>query len=162
MFNFIDVIIAALIISGGFFGFQTGAVASIFYLGSGFAGIWAARHFTQGPGIKYFLIFIAGAGLVIIAGFIFSKIFKGLVLGMLDRIGGVLFGIILAALISFAAVSGNSPRVSSNLRKAMHNSWFGSSLSPKIERTLPTLSRPNPAPIKQFFSRINPIRKKQQ
>ncbi|OGS18617.1 MAG: hypothetical protein A2219_02110 [Elusimicrobia bacterium RIFOXYA2_FULL_50_26] len=157
MFNYFDVIVAALMIAGGYFGFQTGGAASLFYMGSGFAGIWTAHRFAHTPGVKYVLFFVAGAGAVILAGFILSRIFKGLVLGMIDRLAGVLIGILLAALIASLAVMGDSPRIPSSLRKTMRTSWYGAHIIPEIELNLLRVQHLNVARARQAFRQTNPF-----
>src|SRR5512138_3001461 len=99
MFNFFDIIALAVILLGGYFGLQTGILASTFYVASGFAGLWSAHRYAARLGVNFYLLFALASAAVILLGFLFSRLFKKIFLGKPDRLIGGLLGLCLGGLI---------------------------------------------------------------
>ncbi|HBU68790.1 MAG TPA: hypothetical protein DEE98_00220 [Elusimicrobia bacterium] len=137
MFNYFDLLSIILIVFGAFFGFQTGIIASIFYIASGFAGMWAADRFAEGSGIGFYLIFAAGAGVLIMIGFIAGKLLKAFLLGTVDRVIGLVLGIMLGCVIVGVVVLPVSRHMPAAVRKAAFSSFSGAKIIPFIQKLYP-------------------------
>ena len=95
MFNYFDVIVIALLLGFGYLGYETGILASLFYVLSGFVGIWAAQEFSSKIDLNFYILFFTAAGIVILAGLFIRKLLKTVFLGGFDRMVGTILGIFM-------------------------------------------------------------------
>jgi uncharacterized membrane protein required for colicin V production len=137
MFNVFDVIVIIITSLCVFFGFQTGVLASIFYILSGFIGMLAAtRYSPKSTGSSFFIIFFAYSGAVILIGYILGKVFKKAMLGSFDRAAGIVLGIILGFAIAGTLIvlplsmTNNLPF---GIHKKALNSYTGKKVVPWVE-----------------------------
>jgi len=137
MFNLFDGIVLALIMCGGYLGFETGILASLFYILSGFVGIWAAQEFSDKFDINFYLMFFAGAGIVIVAGILIRRLLKAVFLGTLDRVIGAFLGIFLGVSASIFIVLSFPPKISEKYHKVVLTSYTGSHAVPYLEKFFP-------------------------
>jgi uncharacterized membrane protein required for colicin V production len=137
MFNFFDVIVIALLLGFGYLGYETGILASLFYVLSGFVGIWAAQEFSSRIDINFYMLFFAAAGIVILAGLFIRKLLKAVFLGGLDRMIGAFLGVFLGVSVSIFIVLSFPPKVSEKSRKVVLTSYTGSSAVPFLEKFFP-------------------------
>jgi uncharacterized membrane protein required for colicin V production len=137
MFNYFDGIVLALITIGGYLGFQTGILASLFYILSGFVGIWAAQEFSNKFDANFYLLFFASAGVVIVAGILIRRLLKTVVLGIPDRLIGALLGIFLGVSISIFIVLSFPQKISEKSHEAVLTSYTGSHAIPYLEKFFP-------------------------
>ena len=137
MFNFFDGIVLILIIGGGYLGSQTGILASLFYILSGFVGIWAAQEFSSKFDINFYLMFFAGAGAVIMVGLFIRSLLKTVLLGPIDRVVGALLGVFLGVSVSIFIVLSFPTKISENSHKTVLTSYTGSHAVPYLEKFFP-------------------------
>ena len=64
MFNAFDFLSILIIAGNSYFGYQTGIIACLFYILSGFLGMWAAQSFAPEPKFNFYLVFLAVAAVV--------------------------------------------------------------------------------------------------
>ena len=100
MFNIFDIIVIVLVLGFGYLGFETGILASLFYILSGFVGIWAAQEFSAKIDINFYVMFFGGAGIVVLVGLFIRKLLKSIFLGNFDRVIGAFLGIFLGVSVS--------------------------------------------------------------
>lgn len=141
MFNYFDLVVLAVLALSGFFGFQTGILSTVFYVSSGFFGMWAAQKYSQGPGTKFYFIFLAGAGCVILLGFIVQQIFKKVFLGKIDRLIGGALGVLLGLVIVGTVVLPVSHHFSERQRQFIHSSYTGSNIIPVLRKLFPRVEQ---------------------
>ena len=112
--NYIDLIILILIILSAFGGFKNGLITELASLAALIFGIWGAIHFsdiTTGLLIKYFdlqlphikiisfgVTFIVIVILVHIVGNVVNNLFDSGMLGITNKLGGMVFGILRSIL----------------------------------------------------------------
>jgi membrane protein required for colicin V production len=112
--NYIDIIIGILLIVSAIVGFRKGLVVEVASLAALILGIWGAIHFsgiTTGLLIKYFdlktdylniisfiVTFIVIVILVHIVGSVISNMVDTVGLGILNKLGGLVFGLLRAIL----------------------------------------------------------------
>lgn len=137
MFNYFDVITLLIVLAACFFGFQTGIIASLFYVASGFIGMFVARTFSPGPGMKFYLFFAAGAGGAILIGFIISRILKKIFLGTLDRLSGAVLGLLFGVVLISILLLPLSGSLRGEMRKAVLSSCSGSHILPLSRKMFP-------------------------
>jgi membrane protein required for colicin V production len=143
MFNFFDIFVLVIVGSCVYFGYQTGIIASIFYILSGFVGMWAANKFAPNPGVNFYLVFFAGAGTVVLIGFIIGKIFKKALLGMFDRVAGVVLGIILGLAITGTVVFPIAYHFPESIHNKVINSFSGKKFMPWLRKMYPDIKQFN-------------------
>ena len=113
--NYIDLILGILLFLAAIRGFSKGLVAEVASLVALILGIWGAIRFSHLTGdflvdffdleskymglISFFLTFILIVIAVQIIGKIVDKLISTLALGFINRIAGVLFGVLKSALI---------------------------------------------------------------
>jgi len=137
MFNIFDVIVIALLLGFGYLGYETGILASLFYILSGFVGIWAAQEFSSRIDINFYLLFFTAAGIVTLVGLFIRKLLKAVFLGGFDRMIGAFLGIFLGVSASIFIVLSFPPKVSEKSRKVVLTSYTGSSAVPFLEKFFP-------------------------
>jgi uncharacterized membrane protein required for colicin V production len=137
MFNFFDVIVIALVIGFGYLGYETGILASLFYVLSGFVGIWAAQEFSSKIDLNFYILFFTSAGIVILAGLFIRKLLKSVFLGGFDRMVGAFLGVFLGVSASIFIVLSFPPKVSEKSREVVLKSYTGSSAVPFLEKFFP-------------------------
>jgi uncharacterized membrane protein required for colicin V production len=139
MFNFFDVIVSIIMLACGYFGFNTGIIASVFYVLSGFAGMWAAQKFSAQLNMDFYLVFGIVALAVILTGFFTGKILKALFLGTIDRIVGAVLGmclgLVIAALVVFPATKNISPK----WRNIMQSSYTEKKVMVQFRKVFPEI-----------------------
>jgi uncharacterized membrane protein required for colicin V production len=141
MFNFFDIIALAFILLGGYFGLQTGILASTFYVASGFVGLWSAHHYAARLGMNFYLLFALAAAVVILLGFLLSRLFKKMFLGKPDRLIGGLLGLCLGVLIVSMALVPAFFHLTPKARDLAASSCTGSRFLPCLEKVLPGIRR---------------------
>ena len=137
MFNIFDSIVIVLVMGFGFLGFETGILASLFYILSGFVGIWAAQEFTTKIGMGFYLVFFACAGIVVLAGLFIRRLLRAIFLGAFDRLIGAFLGVFLGVSVSVFIVLSFPPKVSEGTRKIVLTSYTGSHAVPFLEKFFP-------------------------
>lgn len=137
MFTIFDALVIALLALCAYFGFNTGIVASIFYVSSGFAGMWAAHKYAGQLNMNFYLLFILAAAAVILAGFILGKVLRGLLLGVVDKVGGCVFGLALGFTIFAVALLPMSKNFSSSWKTRFDSSISVKKVLPYILKLLP-------------------------
>ena len=137
MFNAFDLIALAFILGFGYLGFETGILASLFYILSGFVGIWAAQEFSTKIDAKFYLFFFGGAGIVVLAGLFIRKLLSAIFLGSFDRLIGAFLGVFLGISVSIFVVLSFPPKVSDSTRKVVLTSYTGSHAVPFLEKFFP-------------------------
>ncbi len=137
MFNYFDFIVIGLIVCCGYLGFQTGILASLFYILSGFVGIWAAQEFSDKFDTNFYLLFFAAAGIVILVGLFIRRLLRAVFLGAFDRVIGGLLGIFLGVSVSIFIVLSFPPKLSENSHKVVLTSYTGSHAVPYLEKFFP-------------------------
>ena len=112
MFNLFDIFFILILSAGCLFGFQTGFIASAFYAAAGFIAMAAAHAYAAKAGANFYVAFIVTAGAVILAGFLLSTVVKVMLLGLFDRIGGAVLGILLGIVTVIFIVTTLPPKFS--------------------------------------------------
>lgn len=113
--NYIDLILGILLLLAAVRGFTKGFVAEVASLAALVLGIWGALHFSHLTGdflasffdsaskymglISFFVTFVIIVVVVQLIGKIVDKLVTTLALGFLNRLAGVLFGVLKAALV---------------------------------------------------------------
>lgn len=141
MFNFFDIITLGIVLLGGYFGLQTGILASAFYVASGFVGLWSAQRYAARLDMNFYLLFILTAAAVVLVGFLLGRIFKKLFLGKPDRIIGGLLGLFLGVLIVSMALVPVSFHTTPKVRTLVASSYTVSRFLPYLEKILPAVRR---------------------
>jgi len=154
MFNIFDVVILVLVALGAYFGFSTGIIASIFYMSSGFAGMWAAHKFSSQLGINFYILFVLAAGIVVLAGFIIGKIVRGLLLGWLDKAGGLAFGILLGLAVFAVAMFPAAKKVNAKWQDTVQRSFSVKKIMPVMKKFLPAISEFDLETVKESLPEI--------
>jgi len=148
------VIVLAVIGMCVYFGYQTGIVASIFYILSGFVGLFMAQKYCPEPNINFYLVFAASAVCVIIIGFLIGKIFNKLLLGTLDRLGGVILGMILGIVMVGVVVFPISYHMPQSIHNKVTQSFSGSKFIPFFQRMFPKMQQFKLSDIKESLPEI--------
>lgn len=113
--NYIDIILGVLLIIAAIMGFRKGLVIEVASLAALVLGIWGAIHFsniTSDLLVKYFdlkteylniisfiVTFIVIVILVYIVGNVVSKMVDSVGLGIINKMGGMVFGLLRAILV---------------------------------------------------------------
>lgn len=113
--NYIDLVLGILLVVAAIRGFSNGFVAEVASLAALILGVWGAIHFSHFVSgfiidtfdyhpkylnlIAFFVTFIVIVILVYLGGKLVDKIVTMVALGFLNRLAGILFGIIKTALI---------------------------------------------------------------
>ncbi|WP_299578796.1 CvpA family protein [uncultured Sunxiuqinia sp.] len=113
--NYIDIVLAVLLILAAFRGFYKGFVAEVASLAALVLGVWGAIHFSHFTadyivetfsyqsdhlGLVSFLVtFLVIVILVHLVGKAIETIISAVALGFINRLAGILFGVIKSALI---------------------------------------------------------------
>lgn len=95
-----DIIILFFLAVLVYIGFSAGVIKSFFAVAAGFVAIMLAENYPNRIGINYYLIFLASAFVVFLAGMLMSKIFKFLYLSLFDKIGGACLGLAIWFILS--------------------------------------------------------------
>ncbi|MFH1369424.1 MAG: CvpA family protein [Elusimicrobiota bacterium] len=140
MFNIFDVIILIIAILCAYFGFSTGVIASMFYVCSGFAGMWAAHKFSVQLGMNFYLVFAMASIAVVIIGFVLGKILKGLLLGGIDKAGGLVFGVTLGLAVFAVLLFPLSKKLPEKLQNIASTSFSSNKIMPVMKKLLPAIS----------------------
>jgi uncharacterized membrane protein required for colicin V production len=146
--NLFDLLVVALLAASIFFGYKTGIVTSIFYVLSGFVGMWAAQSFSSEPKINFYLVFFAAAGVVIIAGFFISHLIKKLPFVWLDHLLGTILGIVLGFVIVGTVVFPISYHFPKHMKNKVAASFTAEKLIPKLQSIFPKVKQFNLKDIK--------------
>lgn len=120
-----------------YFGFHTGIIASVFYVASGFVGMWAAQAYAAKFGLNFYVAFLCAAASVALAGFILSRIFRALMLGFFDRIIGGVLGVALAVCIVAMAIVPVSSKFTPAMRSAVVSSYAVKKIVPCFRKMFP-------------------------
>lgn len=140
MFNIFDVVSIILILSCAYFGFSTGIIASVFYVSSGYAGMWVAHKFSAQWGMNFYLVFILAAAGVVLIGFILGKVLKGLLLGGFDKFGGLVFGIALGVSIFSVGLYPMIGKLPAKWQDKAYSSFSSAKVMPYMRKLLPEIS----------------------
>lgn len=113
--NYIDIVLAVFLIVGAIQGFRKGFVVEVASLGALVLGIWGAIKFSDWTSefisktfnyhseylrtISFLLIFVCIIVSVHLLGKMLDKMIKAVALGFLNRLAGVIFGILKTAVI---------------------------------------------------------------
>jgi uncharacterized membrane protein required for colicin V production len=111
----------------------------MFYMASGFAGMWAAHMYSASLGMNFYLTFILAAAVVILIGFILGKIFKAVFLGGLDRLGGIVFGILLGIVIFGVIIFPLTKKLPAGWQRKAHLSFSSMKIMPVLRHYLPNI-----------------------
>ena len=151
--NYLDIIIAIILLLFGFKGFRKGLIIEVVTLVAFVVGIWGAMHFSDFTAdhlkdvmeidpkflntVAFVLTFVLLVILVNLIGHLLTKAVKAMNLGFFNRLGGAIIGLAKGLLLCSAFVL-----VINNLQ------WFGvvkeevrkeSLLYPYVEKTVPYL-----------------------
>ena len=151
--NYLDIIIAIILLLFGFKGFRKGLIIEVVTLVAFVVGIWGAMHFSDFTAdhlkdvmeidpkflntVAFVLTFVLLVILVNIIGWLLTKAVKAMNLGFFNRLGGAIIGLAKGLLLCSTFVL-----VINNLQ------WFGvvkdevrkeSLLYPYVEKTVPYL-----------------------
>ena len=151
--NYLDIIIAIILLLFGFKGFRKGLIIEVVTLVAFVVGIWGAMHFSDFTAdhlkdvmeidpkflntVAFVLTFVLLVILVNLIGHLLTKAIKAMNLGFFNRLGGVIIGLAKGLLLCSTFVL-----VINNLQ------WFGvvkeevrkeSLLYPYVEKTVPYL-----------------------
>jgi membrane protein required for colicin V production len=151
--NYLDIIIAIILLLFGFKGFRKGLIIEVVTLVAFVVGIWGAMHFSDFTAdhlkdvmeidpkflntVAFVLTFVLLVILVNIIGWLLTKAVKAMNLGFWNKLGGVVFGLAKGLLLCSTFVL-----VINNLQ------WFGfikeevrkeSLMYPYVEKTVPYL-----------------------
>jgi uncharacterized membrane protein required for colicin V production len=139
MYNSVDIICAAVLLVLGLFGYRTGAIASIFYLVSGFAGVLAAQKFSAALHVPFAVLFLA-VTLGLIAFGIFSRAMARLfLLGFFDRLAGFGIGVVLGIFLLAVLLAPVSEKFSPSVKNKVHAAYVSKRLLPLVTAKLPGL-----------------------
>lgn len=152
MINIFDMFVLLVLVFSGYFGFQTGIISSFFYISSGFFGLWAAQNYSEGPGLKFYVIFSAGSGLIILLGFAAKQIFKKIFLGNVDRMVGGVLGLLLGLAIVGTIVLPVSHHFSEKKRQIVHSSYTGTHIIPVLRKLFPKVKQFRIGDIKEIIN----------
>jgi uncharacterized membrane protein required for colicin V production len=141
MFNFFDVIVIVVAGLTAFLGFQTGILSSLFYIGSGFVGMWAAQHYAPGTGGEFYLVFVLVAGFVGLVGFVLSKMLKTVFFSTPDRIVGAVLGIIMGIALVATVFFPVAYHLPASMRKMVASSCSGTHLLPPMKKLFPRVEQ---------------------
>jgi len=113
--NYIDIILGVLLVLAAFRGFYKGFVAEVASLAALILGVWGAIHFSHLTSdfivdtfnyepeylglVAFFVTFIVIVIVVHLVGKAVETIVSAVALGFINRLAGILFGIIKSALI---------------------------------------------------------------
>ena len=151
--NYLDIIIAIILLLFGWKGFRKGLIIEVVTLVAFVVGIWGAMHFSDFTAdhlkdvmeidpkflntVAFVLTFVLLVILVNIIGWLLTKAVKAMNLGFFNRLGGAIIGLAKGLLLCSTFVL-----VINNLQ------WFGvvkeevrkeSLLYPYVEKTVPYL-----------------------
>lgn len=121
--NWLDIVIAIILIIAGFSGFRSGLISQAFGIAGLLLGIWLGWRFASlvsgwlnlSAGyaniVSFIIILIAVIIIMYLAGLFVRKVFRLTGFGILDHLGGLLLGVvkvglILSLLLGFTAKSG--------------------------------------------------------
>ena len=154
MFNIFDIATLALVLLCAYFGYNTGIIASVFYMASGFAGMWAAHAYAARLGLNFYVAFVLAAAVVILIGFILGKIFKAVFLGGLDRLGGVIFGILLGIVIFGVVVFPLTNKLPAHWRRKANQSFSTLKIMPLLRKCLPNINELNIGTVEESMPKL--------
>lgn len=113
--NYIDIVLVLLLVFSAIGGFKNGLIAEIASLAALILGIWGAIHFSDVTSeflienfnlktdhlniISFIVTFVVIVILVHIVGNVLSKMVETVMLGFVNKLAGMVFGILRAALI---------------------------------------------------------------
>ncbi len=139
MYNSVDIICAAALLVLGLFGYHTGAIASVFYLISGFAGVFVAQKFSATLHVPFAVLFLA-VTLGLIAFGIFSRAMARLfLLGFFDRLVGFGIGVVLGIFLLAVVLAPGAEKFSQSVKDKVHASYVSKRLLPLVMAKLPGL-----------------------
>jgi membrane protein required for colicin V production len=108
--NWLDIIIAIVLIISMFIGLKVGLVKTVLSFIGLIVGVFLAGHYyltlsdflsflpdTAGRVVAYFLIIIVVMILISLLSVLLDKLLSAIMLGWLNHLGGMLFGLLLAA-----------------------------------------------------------------
>jgi uncharacterized membrane protein required for colicin V production len=100
----IDIFLIVSLILIAWLGWQTGFVRSCFAVVAGFCAILAARKYPYQEGFNFYYVFSIVALFVIIVEGIISRTIKFFYLNIFDRLGGVIFSVLIWLIVSVNVV----------------------------------------------------------
>ncbi len=151
--NYLDIIIAIILLVFGFKGLRKGLIIEVVTLLAFGVGIYGAMHFSDFTAghlqdfmeinpkylntIAFVLTFIILVVLVNLIGRLVSRVIKSLNLGFFDKLGGFLFGILKGVLLcsTFVLVF-NNLQWTGIIKEEVRQKSF---LYPYVEKTVPYL-----------------------
>lgn len=139
MYNSVDIICGAILLILGLFGYHTGAIASVFYVASGFVGVFVAQKYATNLHVNFVVLFLA-VTLGLIAFGMFSRAMARLfLLGFFDRAAGFIIGALLGVALLAVALEPAAEKFSEPMRIKIHNSYTAKRLLPKALAAIPAL-----------------------
>ncbi len=155
VFNGFDIIVAIFILVFCLVGFKTGIVSTLFYISSGYIGLFVASKYSAVLKMNFYLVFFLVALATIIAGLIVGQMVREAVLGAADNIFGLvfggIFGIMFISILMFPVLN----KLSWENQVYVVSSYSGSHVIPWVQKMLP--------PMKELsFKRVREIIEEQK
>ena len=139
MYNSLDVICAAAFLVLGLFGYHIGAVASIFYIASGFVGVFVAQKYAATLHVNFIVLFVV-VTLGLIAFGMFSRALARLfLLGFIDRLAGFVIGVVLGTALLSVALGAVCEKLPEPAQKKIEASYVAKHVVPVAMKKLPGL-----------------------
>ncbi|MFH1379389.1 MAG: CvpA family protein [bacterium] len=143
-FDWIVIIIFSLC---AYYGWKVGAIFSVIYLITGFLGNWLASNYytvcadffephPQAIIYGYLLVFIGVLCVMVVLGFIIHKFIKLILLGIPNRIAGLIIGGILGLIISAGIMMPLSTLNNPKVQKLARKSLFASHIIKHTQRVI--------------------------
>ena len=152
MFNLFDAIVLLVMVSALCLGFQTGIIVSLFAVLSGFAGMWSAHMFSAPLGMNFYLVFFGSAAMVLLAGYVVSRVCKAFFMGGADRLIGALLGLVLGVAITVTVLLPLSGSLPKKARETVLASYSGSRLIPRLQKAFPGVRQFRLDKVKDYMS----------
>lgn len=154
MFNLFDLVAGLVIVAAGFFGYQTGLLASVFYMVSGFVGMFVAQKFAAQLGINFYVLFFLAAAVVVVAGFMLGRLLKSVFLSPADRLSGFLLGAVLGVVVVVAVAVPLAGNLLPKTKKTVETSFSVTRVMPRLQRYVPEVADFTPVQVKRALPRV--------
>lgn len=139
--NYFDLVVLLLVAASVYFGYKTGIITSLFYILSGFIGMWVAQKYANGLKFDFYVVFMATAASVIIIGFVVSHLIKKLPFIWIDHLCGALLGLILGFVITGTVVFPVSYHFPKKAKDIVVASFTAEKLIPKFQKLFPKVKQ---------------------
>ncbi|MFC1500865.1 CvpA family protein [Elusimicrobiota bacterium] len=153
MFNYFDVLTIFVILGLCYLGFRTGIVSNIFYVSSGFIGMFVAHKFYKQLEMDFHLFFISVALCVMIIGFFIGKALRDYKIGRYDRGIGAFLGLILGVLITTAVTGPVFAKISDYTYKMAYNSISGKYIIRVVQKVFPNIKELKLRKVKEMIDK---------